>query len=163
MIEHSLKTGISFGLTSAIITTLGLMVGLNSSTNSRLVVLGGILTIAIADAFSDALGIHISEESENVHTPKEIWLSTVFTFLAKFLFALTFVLPVLVFEIATAVIVSIAWGLLTLSILSYKIAKSQKEKPINVISEHLLIAVIVIILTNYVGMAINQYFNNQLN
>ncbi|OGY46342.1 MAG: hypothetical protein A2744_01795 [Candidatus Buchananbacteria bacterium RIFCSPHIGHO2_01_FULL_44_11] len=161
--EHSLKTGISFGLTSAIITTLGLMVGLNSSTNSRLVVLGGILTIAIADAFSDALGIHISEESENVHTPKEIWLSTVFTFLAKFLFALTFVLPVLVFEIATAVIVSIAWGLLTLSILSYKIAKSQKEKPINVISEHLLIAVIVIILTNYVGMAINQYFNNQLN
>ncbi|HID20408.1 MAG TPA: hypothetical protein EYP28_05685, partial [Methanophagales archaeon] len=61
--KHSLKIGFSFGLTSAIITTLGLMVGLHSGTHSKLVVIGGVLTIAIADAFSDALGIHISEES----------------------------------------------------------------------------------------------------
>ena len=53
--KDSLRTGISFGLTSAVITTLGLMVGLHSGTGSKLVVLGGILTIAIADAFSDAL------------------------------------------------------------------------------------------------------------
>ena len=58
--EHSLKVGFSFGITSGIITTLGLMVGLNSSTNSKVAVIGGILIIAIADAFSDALGIHIS-------------------------------------------------------------------------------------------------------
>jgi len=65
--KSSLKTGLSFGLTSAIITTLGLMVGLHSGTHSRLAVIGGVLTIAIADAFSDAMGIHISEEAENVH------------------------------------------------------------------------------------------------
>ena len=53
MMKHSLKTGLSFGLTSEIITTLGLMVGLNSSTHSDLVVIGGILTIAIADGFLD--------------------------------------------------------------------------------------------------------------
>ena len=67
--KDSLRTGISFGLTSGIITTLGLMVGLHSGTHSRVIVIGGILTIAIADAFSDALGIHISEESKNVHSP----------------------------------------------------------------------------------------------
>ncbi|MGB6865995.1 MAG: VIT1/CCC1 transporter family protein, partial [Candidatus Aminicenantaceae bacterium] len=89
--KHSLKTGFSFGLTSGIITTLGLMVGLHSGTHSKLVVIGGILTIAIADSFSDALGIHISEESENKHTKKEIWESTISTFLSKFVFALTFV------------------------------------------------------------------------
>ena len=72
-IEDSLRTGISFGLTSAVITTLGLMVGLHSGTHSKMVVLSGILTIAIADAFSDALGIHISEESQNTHTVKQIW------------------------------------------------------------------------------------------
>jgi acid phosphatase family membrane protein YuiD len=59
--KDSLRTGISFGLTSAVITTLGLMVGLHSGTHSKIVVLAGILTIAIADAFSDALGIHVSE------------------------------------------------------------------------------------------------------
>lgn len=53
-IKQSFKTGFSFGLTSGIITTLGLMVGLHSGTHSKLVVLGDILTIAIADAFSDA-------------------------------------------------------------------------------------------------------------
>ena len=78
--KHSLKVGFSFGLTSGIITTLGLLTGLNSSTNSKLVVIGGILTIAIADAFSDALGIHVSEESENKHTSREIWESTFFYF-----------------------------------------------------------------------------------
>ncbi|MBW1641510.1 MAG: VIT1/CCC1 transporter family protein, partial [Deltaproteobacteria bacterium] len=71
--KRSLRKGISFGLTSGTITTLGLMVGLHSGTHSRMVVIGGILTIAVADAFSDALGIHISAESENECSPKEIW------------------------------------------------------------------------------------------
>jgi hypothetical protein len=42
----SFKTGLSFGLTSGVITTLGLMVGLHSGTHSRTVVIGGIVTIA---------------------------------------------------------------------------------------------------------------------
>ena len=82
--NHCIKVGLSFGLISAVITTLGLMVGLHSSTHSKIIVIGGILLIAIADAFSDAMGIHFSEESENVHSAKEIWVSTVFTFICKF-------------------------------------------------------------------------------
>ena len=39
--------------------TLGLMVGLHAGTHSMPAVLGGILTIAVADAMSDALGIHV--------------------------------------------------------------------------------------------------------
>ena len=58
--NRAVKTGISFGITSGIITTLGLMVGLANGTGSRLIVIGGILIIAIADSFSDALGIHVS-------------------------------------------------------------------------------------------------------
>lgn len=73
MLKGSLKTGLSFGLTSGIITTLGLMVGLHSGTHSKLVVAGGIVTIAVADAFSDALGMHVSQESENQHSSREIW------------------------------------------------------------------------------------------
>jgi len=58
--RHSLRTGLSFGLTSGIITTLGLIVGLHSGTHSKIVVISGVLIIAIADSFSDAFGIHIS-------------------------------------------------------------------------------------------------------
>lgn len=149
--KESLKTGLTFGLTSAIITTLGLMVGLHSGTNSRTVVLGGILTIAIADAFSDALGIHISEEAENVHTLKQIWAATVATFLAKFLFALTFAVPVLFLPLFTAILVSLIWGMSILAILSYVMAKSHGEKTWKVVGEHIFIAVIVICVTHFVG------------
>ena len=105
MPKHSFLVGFSFGLTSGIITTLGLMVGLHSSTHSRLAVIGGILTIAVADALSDALGIHISEESENKHSHKEIWEATISTFLSKFIFTLTFIIPVLLFKLPTAIMV----------------------------------------------------------
>jgi VIT1/CCC1 family predicted Fe2+/Mn2+ transporter len=149
--RHSLKVGFSFGLTSGIITTLGLMVGLHSGTHSKLVVIGGVLTIAIADAFSDALGIHISEESENKHSTKEIWEATIWTFVSKFLFASTFAIPILLFELSTAIIVSIVWGLSLLAIFSLYMARGQGEKAWKVIMEHLLIAVVVIITTHYVG------------
>ncbi len=151
MMKHSLKTGFSFGLTSGIITTLGLMVGLHSGTHSKLVVIGGILIIAIADAFSDALGIHISEESENKHTTREIWESTISTFLSKFVFALTFIIPLLSFQLSTAIIVSVIWGLSLLSILSFYIAKEQKAKPWRVIIEHLVIVLVVIVISHHVG------------
>ncbi|MBU0478940.1 hypothetical protein KKC91_10290 [bacterium] len=149
--KHSLKVGFSFGVTSGIITTLGLMVGLHSGTHSKVVVIGGVLTIAIADAFSDALGIHISEEFENKHTAKQIWAATIATFLSKFIFALTFIIPLLFFELTTAIMISIIWGLSILCLLSYRIAMEQKINPWKVIAEHLVIVLIVITLTHYLG------------
>ncbi len=149
--KDSLRTGFSFGLTSGIITTLGLMVGLHSGTHSKLVVIGGILTIAVADAFSDAMGIHVSEESEDKHTSKEIWLSTLSTFFFKLIFALTFIVAILFFELLTAVVINIIWGLLLLGIFSFLIAKEQKKNPRQVIAEHLIIALVVITITHYIG------------
>ena len=156
--RHSLKVGFSFGLTSGIITTLGLMVGLHSGTHSTLVVIGGVITIAIADAFSDALGIHLSEESENKHTEKEIWESTIATFLSKFVFALTFIVPLLLFKLSTAVIVSIIWGLSLISAFSFYLARQQKAKPWKIVTEHLVIALVVIVATHYVGKLIAGVF-----
>jgi len=156
--EHSLKIGLCFGLTSATITTLGLMVGLSASTHSQLVVLGGIVTIAIADAFSDAFGIHMSEESENRHSAGEIWQATVSTFVTKFVFAATFVVPVVLFDLGTAIFASIVWGFGLLTVLSYALAREQKTSPWRAVAEHLAIAVIVIIATNYAGGWIGTAF-----
>ncbi|MEI6118221.1 MAG: hypothetical protein WCP92_03050 [bacterium] len=68
------------------------------------------LTIAIADAMSDALGIHISQEGSGVKDAREVWKSTIATFLAKFLFALTFMIPILLINnLFAAVVVSAVW------------------------------------------------------
>jgi VIT1/CCC1 family predicted Fe2+/Mn2+ transporter len=156
--KHSVKIGLCFGLTSGVITTLGLMVGLHSFTGSQLVIIGGILTIAIADAFSDALGIHVSEEAEDIHTEREIWESTISTFFAKFVCAFTFIVPVLIFELSTAITMGVIWGLLILTLLSYTIAKDKKAKTWKVVAEHLLIALIVIFITHYVGDLVSGTF-----
>jgi len=147
----SIRKGFSFGLTSGIITTLGLIVGLHSGTHSRIAVIGGILSIALADAMSDALGIHISEESENQHSTKEIWESTVSTLLSKFVFALTFIVPVLFLKLSSAIIACIIWGLSLIAIFSYYIARQQNAKPYRTILEHLIIAIVVIVITHYIG------------
>ncbi|MCD6109982.1 hypothetical protein J7J83_04455 [bacterium] len=157
--EQSIKIGISFGLTSGIVTTLGLIVGLNAGTSSEMVVVGGILTIAIADSASDALGIHISQESDPKKSIKEIWMSTIATFSTKLVFALSFIIPVVLLELNTAVIVSIIWGLLLLSIFSYYIAVQKGESPWRAILEHTIIAVLVIISTNFAGDFIHSIFS----
>jgi VIT1/CCC1 family predicted Fe2+/Mn2+ transporter len=157
-LKESFKSGISFGLTSGVITTLGLIIGLSSGTHSKLAVVGGIVVIAIADALSDALGIHIHEESENVHDSKQVWMSTFATFISKLVTALTFLIPVLLLELSTAVIVSVIWGLLVLSILSYQIAKISAAKPLHVIAEHLIIAIAVVVASHLIGSWVSKVF-----
>ncbi|MCW1309364.1 MAG: hypothetical protein QXP04_01590, partial [Candidatus Nanoarchaeia archaeon] len=61
-------------------------------------------------------------------------------------------IPVLLFELNTAIIISIVYGFLLIALFSYYIAKQEKtEKPFKVVLEHLLIAILVIIITHYVG------------
>ena len=154
----SWRKGFNFGLTSGIITTLGLMVGLESGTGSKAVVLGGILTIAIADSMSDALGMHISEESSKEKTTKQIWISTLSTFLAKLFFALTFVIPVLLFPLPQAIFISIIWGFLAIGFISWRLARNRQESTWSVVLEHWFVTALVIVLTHYVGHAISSLF-----
>lgn len=150
--KHSVAKGIGFGLTSGVITTLGLLVGLYSGTHSMIVVLGGILTIAVADGMSDALGIHISEEIIKKNSCKQVWESTIATFFTKLLFALTFAIPVIFLPLDTAIAVSVAWGILLIGILSYRIAKKKKTSVAKAMAEHIGIAIVVVILTYLLGL-----------
>lgn len=156
--RSSFKKGLGFGLTSGIITTLGVIVGLNSSTGSLLAIIGGICTIAVADSLSDAMGMHISEESNKNNSEKKIWESTFATFLSKFIFAISFIMPFLIFGVNTAIAISVVWGFLLISIFSYVIAKNRGEKPFRVIFEHATIAAAVIIFTHYVGLGVHRIF-----
>ncbi len=149
--KASIKKGFGFGLTSGVITTLGMMVGLNASTQSKTAVIGGIIAIAIADAFSDSVGIHISEESEGHHSVREIWEATISTFFFKFLFAMTFVVPVLAWDLPLAILVSVLWGLALIIMFSFHMARQQGIQGYKVVLEHVTIVVLVIFVTHYVG------------
>lgn len=160
IMKLSYAKGLSFGVGSGIITTLGLMMGLYSGTHSKLAVLGGILTIAIADAMSDAFGIHLAEESSKHSKQIEIWEAALATFLTKLVFALTFAVPVLLFELRTAIFVSFAWGLLLLGIISILIARWRGESIVHAILEHWGVATLVVVLAHYTGVFIDSTFGS---
>ncbi|MCX8169435.1 MAG: hypothetical protein N3E39_04470 [Candidatus Methanomethylicia archaeon] len=157
--KHSLTIGASFGSTSGVITTLGLIVGLHSGTHSKLAVIGGILTIAIVDAFSDALGIHISEESEKIHKQRDIWIATITTFIFKFIIASSFTIPVtLIKELTISIIACIIWGMILLALLSYFISEGKSK--LRTILEHLVVAIVVIVTSHLIGDYISMVFHN---
>ena len=146
-----MKRGFSFGIVSGIITTLGLLIGLATSTESKIVVIGGIAVIAIADALSDSLGMHVSTEAEH-RGSRQIWESTFSTFTAKFIVASSFLIPVVLLSLQNALYASIAWGALLITIFSYKISKKKYLAPFKAIAEHLSIAALVVIVTCYLGL-----------
>ena len=73
----------SFGATAAIVTSMGLIIGLDAATATKATILSGLLIVAIADNLTDSLSVHIYQESERlepraafhatlVHVPKLI-------------------------------------------------------------------------------------------
>jgi VIT1/CCC1 family predicted Fe2+/Mn2+ transporter len=148
--QSSSFKGVSFGVTSGVITTLGLMIGIDAGTSSSFAVMLAVITIAFADSLSDSLGIHISEESEK-NSMKKIWKATFATFISKFFFTMTFIIPLLLFDLNTAMIISIIYGLSLITMISCIIAKKQKENKLSVIIEHVSITILVIIVSYFVG------------
>lgn len=154
----SFRTGLSFGITSGVITTLGLIMGLYASTNSNVAIIGGIAAIAITDCFSDALGIHISQETQNKNK-KEVWQATFATFFSKLIFAFSFIFFFLWFELPLSVRLSVGWGIILLSVPSLLFSNKKGIKLIKAIFEHIAIAIIVILITSRLGAFIASVFN----
>lgn len=156
--RDGIRVGLFFGTTSGVITTCGLLTGLAAGTQSLAAVLGGILVIAVADSLSDALGIHLSEESAPDTGQRHVWLATASTFVAKFLVASSFALPVAMLPLNQGVPAALLWGALLLALLSWQLARMQGERPGPIILEHLVIGVVVIGLSHAVGLWVNRIF-----
>ena len=152
------RSGIFFGAASGVITTIGLIAGLNAGTSSTSTVLGGILVIAVADSMSDALGMHLAEESAPGASHHQVWAATVSTFVTKLLFALSFAVPLLLLELTAAVIASITWGMVVIIALSIYIARSRDMRALPIIVEHLVIAVTVVVLSHLIGDWVSRAF-----
>ena len=71
----------SFGVTSAIMTSLTIIIGLSGAA-SNITIITALLIIAIADNISDSFGIHIYQESKRVNS-KEVKTTTANNFIAR--------------------------------------------------------------------------------
>jgi VIT1/CCC1 family predicted Fe2+/Mn2+ transporter len=152
-------TRFSFGATSAIITNLGIITGLDTLAHPKLSIIGAILVIALADNLSDSFGIHIYQESELIGR-KEVWFSTFTNFLTRLFVSATFIILIIALPIRLAAACSIIWGLLVLTAMTYAIAKQQKISPFSAILVHTTIAVVVVVASNFIGAFVISKFQS---
>ena len=144
------QTKVSFGVTSAVITSLALITGLDSIAHPKSGIIGSILVIALADNLSDSMGIHLYLESEHV-AGKEVWLATLTNYLARLGVSLSFVLLIAFLPIKTAVLCSIVWGFAVLAGLSYAIQHKSKKNPFYEALVHMGLAALVITGSHFAG------------
>jgi len=152
------RTGIFFGATSGVITTVGLIAGLNAGTQSLVAVLGGIFVVAVADSMSDALGIHLAQEADPESTDEHVWAATIWTFVTKLSVALSFAVPLFLLPLHLAVAVSIIWGLFVITVLSVYLARLQRISMLPVVLEHLAITIVVIGVSHFIGVWVQTTF-----
>jgi hypothetical protein len=147
----------SFGATSAIITSLALVVGLDSTANPKMSIVSTLLVIAFADNISDSLGIHVYRESQ-YPVCKHTEVYTFSNFLTRLAITMLFVFLVLYLPMQIAVPVCMAIGLLLLCLLSYFIAIYHKSNPLWEIFEPVGVAVVVLIASHFLSRLIPKLF-----
>jgi vacuolar iron transporter family protein len=136
---------ISFGVISAIMTGLAIIIGLSNSVNAKINIITALLILAIADNLSDSFGINVHEESNYIpsgNTRKIV----VNNFIVRLLTCLVLVIIVLVFPMNLVILISIIFGIVMLILLSYFIAKNKKINPFKTISRYLILAIIIMLL-----------------
>ena len=76
----------------------------------------------------------------------------------KLVVALSFALPLLWLSLDIAVIVCVAWGLMVITALSAYLARAQKVDPLPVITEHVVIAIVVVTASYFIGIWVRSAF-----
>ncbi|MGE5320699.1 MAG: hypothetical protein ACM3KD_11005 [Hyphomicrobiaceae bacterium] len=141
---------ISYGGTAAIVTSTALISGLSVANATKPVIVSALLIAALADNLTDALSIHVYQESEQLDE-KDAFTGTITNFLARLLVCISFAIPVGVLPLAYAGAVAIVWGMSLLAALSFLVARERKVKPSLEIVKHMVVAAVVILASIAVG------------
>ncbi len=143
-------TKISFGGPSAVVTSLGLIVGFAAARTPRATVLTALLIAALADNLTDALSIHIYQESEKLER-RRAFAATVGNFATRLGICGTFVFLLAVLQTGYAVTVAVTWGVILLSGLTWLIARNRGANPVTEVGKHVAVALIVIAVSLSIG------------
>jgi VIT1/CCC1 family predicted Fe2+/Mn2+ transporter len=143
-------TRMSYGGTAAVVTGMGLVVGLDRATASKATLVGSLLLIAVADNLADSLAIHAYQESERL-AARQAFRSTVANFVTRFLVAASFVALVLALPLGQLTPAILAWGMTLLGVLTYLVARDRGVAPLPEVAKHLAVALVVIVLSRGIG------------
>lgn len=141
--ENYLRSTV-FGFQDALVSTTGVIVGVATGTqNKEIVLLAGVITILV-EALSMAAGQYMSEKTvqqmdKNKKHTDNLIVGALIMYGSYFLGGLIPLLPIILFRLPEASILSIVFSLLGLLILGVVKAKLVKEPPLRSALEILLL------------------------
>ena len=141
---------VSFGSPAAIVTSMGLIIGLNAATAPKTAVIGSLLIIGIADNLTDSLSVHIYQEAEKL-AHRRAFGTTVANYIARLIVTFSFVLLVLLSPGPVAIYSCAVWGFFLLSGLSYLLARARRVSPFAEVYKHAGVALVVICISKVLG------------
>ena len=146
----------SFGGTAAIVTSMGLIIGLGAARAEMATIVSGLLIVGFADNMTDSLSIHMYQEAEKLEG-RAAFGATLANFVTRILVALSFVAIVLTLPKSYAGIVALAWGCALLAAISYILARARGFNPATEVVKHLGVAVLVIAASRVIGLWITNH------
>ncbi|MHA1291516.1 MAG: CYTH domain-containing protein [Promethearchaeota archaeon] len=151
---HDIFGKMAFGISSAGLTVLGLIIGVNAALASKIAIIAAIACIAVADSMADAFGIYSQTKSEGMSS-KKAFANSINNFVGKLIFASSFMIPFFFFNITQAIIIDLIWGFSLLIFVNFQIAIIQDENKLKSIIKNVVIAVFVLLAAFFIGHIIN--------
>jgi VIT1/CCC1 family predicted Fe2+/Mn2+ transporter len=141
---------VSFGGTAATVTSIALIIGLNTANASQKAIITALLIAGLADNLTDSLSVHIYQESERLQE-REAFFGTLTNFAARLSLSLSFVLLVAALPISAATTAALIWGTLLLGAMSYLLARERQVSPFPEVVKHLVVAYLIIFASKGIG------------
>jgi VIT1/CCC1 family predicted Fe2+/Mn2+ transporter len=143
-------TWISFGGTAAIVTSMGLILGLDAAASSQRAIVSSLLIVGLADNLTDSLSVHAYQEAERLDSRKAL-IATAANFVTRVLASLSFVLLAVLVPRPALPIAAVAWGFLLLGLLTYRLARARRAPVGTEVAKHLAVAAAILLFSRLLG------------
>ena len=141
----------SFGAHVGVLTSLGLLVGLEDISGARSAIIESLLITGIAGNLESALGIYVYHTSERMDDPHAL-ANALGNFGAWLSISLSFIIIVLSApRLGSAVVYAILWGLGLLAFLGWAGAKAHKTDPLIEIAKHVGMGIAGLAVSEAIG------------
>lgn len=150
--SKAFRQGVSFGVISSAMTALGISLSQWSSNGQFKAIVASIIGLSISNSLADAFSIYMSDRANGKDS--EGLLSGGIVAVIEFFSPYLFLLPFVLFDKTTAVIINAILGIVLVGTTGYHIAKIQKRSDKEIVEDMTLyvgVTLAIMIATYYAG------------
>jgi hypothetical protein len=143
-------SGMTFGVMDGVLAVLSILIGIGSVVD-KYTVFAAMIIVGLADAMANAAGMRVSQETTTYSTKSEIFRSMLFAFISTFFVVIALTIPLILFDILTATIISTFLGIMMLSGLGVFVGIRRlynKKEMLILITEYVITGLAIILISH---------------